>query len=60
MTSSAIFVPASESSTPRYGECSASPRAASFFSIEVTDEGATPMRRAIAVVVGRVPSASSL
>jgi hypothetical protein len=26
----------------------------------VTDEGATPMRRAIAVVVGRVPSDWSL
>jgi hypothetical protein len=60
MTSSAIFVPASDSSTPRYGECSARPSAASYFSIEVTDDGATPIRRAIALVVGRVPSDSSL
>ena len=32
-----------ESSTPWYGECSTRPSAASFFSIDVADEGATPM-----------------
>ena len=60
MTSSAIFLPSSESTTPWYGECSARPSAASFFSIEVAEEGATPIRRAMAVVVGRVPADSSL